>query len=194
MKDLKKVEEICKKLWLLYKASSKQMSASIKIDGVIFIVKYTLCQYWDTEWKYDVDEVICADAAVNKFINKFECEDVVTDRNEFIDRMVEVCDKSEKEFIKLRNQLELYDDDIYRYDMYDMFRKAKTFESFWKTFKEQYITFSSRPKEATVRLNGQYRAKIVEGVNDVEVGCQRIPIDAVRTLINQWDALNPQTN
>lgn len=42
-----------------------------------------------------------------------------------------------------------------------------------------------------VGLTDQYNAKVRNGVDHVRVGCQRVPIEAVREIIRVYDELNP---
>ena len=78
--------------------------------------------------------------------------------------------------------------DLFENLNYDFVQYETSFESWWKKIdlefntKEQFV-------ETAIALNSSYVARVFSNSDNVAVGCQTIPIDRVRKVVEEYDNL-----
>jgi hypothetical protein len=60
----------------------------------------------------------------------------------------------------------------------------------WTTVSAALINLSVAPKPIEVKLNGSYTAKIVPNNTTIQVGCQSIPVSAIREVLATYDKIS----
>lgn len=70
--------------------------------------------------------------------------------------------------------------------MSDVFYSRQTLNP-WKVVSKEY-DYNNKPAWETIKISSDYSATIIKG-KPVEVGCQRIPIDIIRRIVEIYDNL-----
>lgn len=68
----------------------------------------------------------------------------------------------------------------------------KDADAFWNRVNDLQ-NFVAPPPPTTFRINGSYSASITKGEENIQVGCQSIPVSQVRALLAKIDEVNQPT-
>jgi len=73
-------------------------------------------------------------------------------------------------------------------DWIQFMTECDSFNEFWTELEKEFED-PNAPQPVVINLSRDYDAIIKKGSNLVEVGCQRIPIETVRKIVESYDAL-----
>jgi len=102
-------------------------------------------------------------------------------------------EKKLKNLVEAENQINqhLRDINISKSEFYECFRSlSKTTILPWVTVNAALNKLNVVPTPIEVKLNNSYVATIVPNTGNIRVGCQSIPVDAIREVLAKYDDIS----
>src|SRR6478735_7757283 len=183
--------ELLKQLYALY-VKYEKMHWSIKrpytLLGHNITLVYSIDEYITAYSSPDIVwEDIIIPKASKKFFNEIErAFGIELNDAEFVsDEAYEIEQELNKELEPIRAlRLTSAERQTIHNFLYDHNGKLKT----WKVIESTYKEDSPLDKVISIRLSSDYNA-VVKKNKPVEVGCQRIPIETIRKIVEEYDKL-----
>lgn len=185
---MKTVKENLKTLFDFIAANTKVKTFSTTpIKGFEVKIDYVYC--FNPAWGTDY-EILNIEVKISKELKTLE-----KFLNIDFTRTVEDGDLNDiiptKEFNNISDQFDklrsVFDEHIL--DHVGDISEVKNFTECWK-YVEKYLKEKENPSNIRVKINDDYTATAKRGDKNIKVGCQTIPIDSIKLLLNEIEKLN----
>lgn len=187
-------DAVLKKAFNIIKKSDKY-TGKVKLFGNQFI-EYWVCGSWDRDGhdKYYLNFTEWAVTDFSKDLDDYvDCDDVLGCIIE--NQKDPACVAWEKKLVEEAILFEEENPDLSIEVLADIFyngyENISDFIARYRYLILEEMNKATRAKyEKKIKLNSQYSAVFTKGDDTVIVGCQKIPIKAIKAIVTEWDKLN----
>jgi hypothetical protein len=193
LKLAKKLYDAFAKVW----NPDEQMSLTVNVLG--HDVEYIFDLFHPFNDAYNVDSIYLkfSDYKASKEANKFfgslsDYSFNIVDEEATYDAQLKL-EKKLKGLFEAEEQINnhLKDIKISRKAFYECFMATSRNALLpWATVSAALSNLSVAPKPIEVKLNGSYTAKVVPNTTTIQVGCQSIPVSAIREALATYDKIS----
>ncbi len=187
-KDIKEIKVAAKKYFDLYKKYFAK-TQTIKLElypGLTITGKYNLSPYGDVEFE-ELDFKATKELKSLFEVLDFDVQDRLWDLD-LVDRVdTSPIDELEVLAVQLNDAVFGGDDSC---DWDDYLDSGNTLSEFYETVEEFIQDQKDKPKSVNVSVSSGYSGTVTKGLDYVQVGCQRVPIENIKAILKSYEEVN----